>query len=130
MNWKAMDKTVREGKLFGILKKWQRSLGLAHWDIVMEIKDQRDPDLQEAKGFINWVLPAQAALIKILDPVEWEDPCFRYVPEKTIIHELLHLHFAPCCRDLENNSLEHVAMEQAIIRISDALYRADQEALA
>lgn len=73
-----LDKTV---------KKWQKRLGLLNW----RVRAFWEPSL-EAQGRVYWEHKLWDATILIKPRVFLEE---RDPVEKTIIHELVHLHYAP-----------------------------------
>lgn len=68
----------------------------------------------------EWNLRKRMALIKVLDSADW-DPSTPWPQdqEQSLVHELLHLHFAPFRAD--DGTPEDVAQEQAIDAIAKAL---------
>lgn len=100
--------------------EWQRILRLQDWDVIVSI-DRASNLISDCQGQCEWTLPTKQARIRILDPVDFP-PESRWPQdmEQTLVHELLHLHFAPFDR-FERESLEHVTMEQAIDLIAGAL---------
>lgn len=75
----------------------------------------------------EWNLRMRMALIKVLDSVDW-DPSTPWPQdqEQSLVHELLHLHFAPFRAD--DGTLENVAQEQAIDAIARALVELKRDA--
>jgi len=100
------------------LEYWKRVLRLQDWDIKAEICRQKDIDIDDAQGQCNWVLEKKQAYIRILDPIDYPSTRFEQNHEETLVHELLHLHFAPFDAESE---LEHILQHQAIVAISRAL---------
>jgi hypothetical protein len=73
------------------------------------------------------VLEAKKAFIKILDPIDYPGECvFPQDQEKTLVHELLHLHLAAWTDDSENGRTP-VHGEQAIDCIAEALVEMKRE---
>lgn len=100
--------------------EWQKVLRLEDWDVKVKLKRGRDLELGGA-GECGWTIEKKQALIKITDSADYPPDCI--IPqdmERTLVHELLHLHFAPF-DDFESGTAEDTATEQAIHFISCAL---------
>lgn len=106
--------------LESLLAEWQKTLRLRDWDVVVQLSRIFDMPVADSVGLCTWLMPAKTATIRILDPADY-DPAYvhPFDPEKTLVHELLHLHFAPFFPDGEAG--ENVAHEQAIESIAKAL---------
>ncbi|UAK17567.1 hypothetical protein [Sporolactobacillus terrae] len=109
------------------LNYWQKKLRLQDWQIAISIVRARDFELEECQGECHWNIQSKLAWIHILDPVDYEpNKAFPQDMEKTLVHELLHLHFAPINADTENELID-VAQEQAIDLIARALVETERE---
>lgn len=110
---------MTEEELQALCEVWQKRLRLQDWTVVVRIVRGRElPD--GAEGQVTWVLSRREALIKVRDPIDYLPEGM--VPEDmeaNLVHELLHLYFAPF--DAEDDSLEEMHQEQAINAISAAL---------
>lgn len=77
-----------------LLKRWQSCLRLEHWRIRIDWESRLPSNV---RGRCFWEGQLQDATILINPYAKWTE-C--YPIERTIIHELLHLHFAaagdPC----------------------------------
>lgn len=102
-------------------RKWQEILRLQDWDVKVAVCRSRDFVVKEGQGECSWVLPAKRAVIKLLDPVDYPEVRWEQDHERTLVHELLHLHMVPFKPD--SDTLENDMMEQAICAISEALIR-------
>ncbi len=105
---------------------WQERLRLLDWDIkIKAVKAYKLGD--ENLGNTSWSLSKRKAVLQVLLP-EHHEPSedFPYDPEKTVIHELLHVCFAPFDNHKED-TLEGKTMEWAIEAISEALVSLDRE---
>jgi hypothetical protein len=91
---------------------WQGILRLQDWDVKVVIARGREFVTGEgSQGECTWQLPTKQALIKLIDPIDYPtDTKWPYDPEKTLVHELLHLHFAP----LGLSDDKEIEQEQAI----------------
>jgi len=73
-------------------REWQTRLNLNNWSIVFHLVDQ--DAIEECYGTNNYFSPALRSDVSILDPADNTsdnpgDPV--YIPEVTLVHELLHL---------------------------------------
>ena len=101
--------------------EWQRILRLQDWDVIVTVERASNMRVSEVNGECEWTLQTKQARIRILDPIDYPDNIkWPQDMEQTLVHELLHLHFAPFDR-FDRESLEHVTMEQAIDLIAGAL---------
>lgn len=101
--------------------EWQKILRLQDWDVRVSVERASDMKLKHVNGECEWVLQTKQAHIRILDPIDYpQDTGWPQDMEQVLIHELLHLHFAPFDA-FENNTHEHTSMEQAIDMIAGAL---------
>lgn len=98
---------------------WQKVLRLQDWCVKVRLARERD-FCHPAQGESEWVLQTKVAIIRVLDSADYSPYCI--LPqdmEKTLVHELLHLHFAPF--NTEKGTAEDVAQEQAIDCIATGL---------
>ncbi len=108
--------------LGALIAYWQKALRLEGWRIQAEyVQNLCASDGSEIYGLCSRVADNRTARIQIRDPetpiADGLDPNAKV--EEIVIHELLHLHFAP----FETRSpAEVVAEEQAVWSIAEALY--------
>lgn len=98
--------------------KWQEILRLQDWDVKTGIFRSRDMTLG-GEGECEWNLERKMASIRLMNPIDYPEGAM--IPmdmENTLVHELLHLHFAPFFS--EDKSIEQ---EQAINAITDGLVK-------
>jgi hypothetical protein len=96
---------------------------LQDWFITASIKRSRDL-LDNSQACVSWVLNKKMATIGIIDPIDYPpDSMFPQDMEISLVHELLHLHFAPISDKDFDNQFE-LAEEQAIESISFGLINA------
>lgn len=122
-----MSKTaVKEVSLEQLLEKWQRILRLQDWRIQVNYARVWDFARDGRIGEIGINLSCKIADISLLDPLDHENPAFLYPvdTEATLVHELLHCHFAPF--DVYPDDPMDIAQEQAIECIATALIAADR----
>lgn len=130
-----MERIFNQSELESLCKKWQEKLGLQEWDVKVLIK--RQPIMgEEVKGSCWYNLHSKRAVIKILDPIDYQiipynQRLWKQDMEFILVHELLHIHFAPfgLIKPLEEYkvSLDCIAQEQAINAISKTLVDLDRK---
>ena len=100
------------------LRVWQKRLRLDDWKI--EVKIVRIWELEHGTlGHIDWSTPRKSAVIKVLNPADYELPPDK-IPadmELSIVHELVHLHLSV----LPLSKTSRGAEEQVVTMIADAL---------
>ena len=101
---------------------WQRTLGLSDWKVVVKLERLYDFPTN-VQGQCTWNLERKEAVIQILNHQDWDPACdFEQDHVHTLIHELIHLHFAPFfCeakpdKETEKEQANH-AISRAILRI-------------
>ena len=113
-----------------LLAKWQRILRLQDWDVHLRVVRRWEMHNEDTMGECEYLLRKRCAVIRILDSADY-DPGTPWPQdqERTLVHELLHLAFAPFSRT-EAGSAEAVAEEQVIHALASALValRRGQEA--
>lgn len=109
-------------ELLKLLEVWKKILRLQDWTVRVRIKRLRDMSIPDSQGVCSWTLSRQEAVISLIDPVDYDpSPIVPLDHETTLVHELLHLHFAYFTNDLDSNSLEHVMMERTIDTLAKSL---------
>lgn len=98
---------------------WQEQLYLEHWEVALRISRAREMN-KEGQAEIQWVYPKATATMSILNPVDYPPSPFKQDMEKSLVHELLHIHFAPFDTH-PDGSLEHQMLERAIDQIAKTL---------
>lgn len=99
-------------QLVALCAEWQQRLGLAHWKVA--VRYARMADMNEHRdGEIEFVRPRLEALIQILYPLDFPPGPHVQDVEATLVHELLHLLWAPVQPQYEESE-EYIAFEQAI----------------
>lgn len=102
--------------------KWQKILRLQDWEVDINFYRSRDFTNPDALGECTFNINARSAVIKILDPIDYEG---EYDIEWTVVHELLHLHFAQWTAT--NNYECPVSAEQGIDAIAQALTKLEKK---
>lgn len=111
--------------LIALLADLQRELRLLDWRIeVSYVRDLCAPGGYPVHGLCSHLVDAKRARIQIRDP---ETPATENDPsvEETLVHELVHLHFAPFSG---NTQPEIAAEEQAVWAIAEAITNAKTSA--
>lgn len=92
-------------------------------DVKVEIKRNYNMD-DDLSGLCTTRLKLLEAWIDIRHPDEVDpESLLPYDMEKTLVHELLHIHFAPFFEDDPSQKLKNLAQEQAIENIARALVK-------
>lgn len=108
-------------------REWQRRLLLMDWEIVCRLVGSDDiPGM----GQVNYVRAKKQAILKILRQGLWDGTEFEQDQEKSLVHELLHLHFAWTDVLVETNSEMGVHLEVSVDSVARALVRAKRNELA
>ena len=95
-------------------RQWQQLLKLQDWDVSVTIESLDNEDIE---GDVTWVLEKKFADIRLTS--EHPDAMRPYDMEQTLVHDLLHLHFAPF--DAKSKTVKAIAQEQTINAIASAL---------
>lgn len=81
--------------LHELLRYWTDVLGLQEWNITLITNcSPNDMTLNEVAGETEWSDTLRTAVIRIIDPKDWGERVVLFNPEKTLVHELLHLKFS------------------------------------
>ncbi len=105
------------------LAKWQATLRLKDWDVKAELVDRLL--IEGNDGACNHELKLRQAVIYVASKKGRPDFVKPFDPENTLVHELIHLIFAPFQFRLEG-SPECIAQEQAIDVLATALVESDR----
>lgn len=109
------------------LAYWQKRLRLNDWIVKVEIARQREFSTSDRLGEVTFNIHTKTALIKILNPVDYDD-WDKQDMENTLVHELLHLHFAYIHYHFGKNSdFYEMFEEQAIESIASGLISAERK---
>lgn len=121
-----MPTNITTEQLRDLCAEWQARLGLQAWQIGIALAKHYEMELQ-CQGECSWTLDKLQAYIRILDPADYEpNETFPQDIEKTIVHELLHLMFAPFHCDV--GTKEWHLQHQAIELLSRAMVKLKREA--
>ena len=121
-----MKKIISESELKELCADWQERLHLQSWDIKTGIYRERDFYGPGRQGENEYNLATGTSLIRILDPADYPKSQFKQDMEITLVHELLHLVFAPFEPD-EEKKLKYKFMERAICQLAGVLVSLKRE---
>jgi hypothetical protein len=106
---------------------WQKRLNLQDWKIsvVMSRATELKP---KTLGNIHWDLDKKSAVIRVLDPADYRLPFPDMLKdmEFTVVHELIHLQFAPVVSELQRSDANRREEEHAVNHMTDALLKLDR----
>ena len=100
---------------------WQEKLRLRDWMIQINIKREQDFTTSDSNAEILYNLSNKSAFISMMDPVDFDDLLPQDM-EWLLIHELLHLHFAPM-----DNNRNRTSIEQGIESITYGLVQLERQ---
>ena len=106
---------------------WQKRLNLEEWKISVVVV--RACDLKaKTVGNIHWDRDKKTAVIKVLDPADYNLPLAAMLKdvEFTVVHELIHLEMVPILSDLQRTDANRLEEEHAVNHMADALLKLDR----
>jgi len=106
--------THDEEKLQDLAEQWQTALRLRDWDVDVRLARAKDMSGKGDKGECSYNLAKKHAVVKILDPRDYKDDFAEQDHEYTLVHELLHLHFAGLDAAVTDGKLADLVLEQGI----------------
>lgn len=109
-----------EDELKKLCSFWQNQLKLNNWRIIVGIKNLTEFNNKQSLSEIEFVSALNKAVIKILDPSDYPQSPFEQDMEISLVHELLHLHFA-LFEPKSDASLEFLIMESTIEQLANIL---------
>lgn len=119
-----MDEDAFMHELHTQLAYWQQMLYLQDWTISLQVVRQWDMGDNCSVAQCEWYLQRKDACIKVLHPDDLPGVKSRFLNGEecdydiSLVHELLHLHFAPF-----HTEKEDIAQEQAINAISRGIVK-------
>lgn len=108
------------------LAVWQNRLNLGDWKINVALA--RSTELRpRTLGNIHWDLGKKVATIHVLDPADYRLPWNEVLAdmEFTVVHELIHLGFAPVTTDFQRSDANRREEEHAVNHMARALLNLD-----
>lgn len=99
--------------MLGKLKHWQHCLGLDDWTIKLKTDcSPNDMTISNVSGETEWTECGKTAVIRIISEKDYGDRIVPFDPEKTLVHELLHLKL--CLLGESGNDLQDRLVHQLI----------------
>lgn len=106
-------------ELADLCAAWQRRLRLQDWEVRVRLVQRGELDHPDVYGKIDWLLHHKAASISLVDSADMAAHDPHYDQERTLVHELLHLHFLAW--ETESGTPADTALEQALTALARAL---------
>ena len=106
---------------------WQKRLNLEQWNI--SVVTSRTAELKpKTLGNIHWDFEKKTATLRVLDPADYRLPFKDMLQdmEFTVVHELIHLNFAPVVSDFQRSDANRREEEHAVNHMADALLKLDR----
>jgi len=106
---------------------WQKRLNLEDWNVTVVMS--RSTELKpRTLGNIHWDLEKKTATIRVLDPADYRLPFKEMLQdmEFTVVHELIHLNFAPVVSEFQRSDANRREEEHAVNHMADALLKLDR----
>lgn len=117
---------LTEKQLHDRARYWLTKLNLNHWEVCIGISRKSNMPIKDASGACKWNLHQALAWIVIIDPLDYPCEDFKFDMEVTLVHELLHLHFAPF-DTFSPDTLEDIMKERAVEHIARTLVELDRK---
>ena len=112
--------------MYKLLDYWVGVLGLQNWDIRLFINcSPNDMTLSGVAGETEWNDTLRTAVIRIIDPKDYGERIVPFNPEKTLVHELLHLKFSAL--DESGDDLRDKLTHRMIEDIAKALIKVKED---
>jgi hypothetical protein len=106
---------------------WQKRLNLQEWNL--SVVASRASELKpKTVGNIHWDREKKTAVIRILDPADYNMPFNEMLRdiEFTVVHELIHLEMVPVLSDLQRTQENRREEEHAVNHMAEALLKLDR----
>ena len=110
-----------------LLSFWTECLQLKDWTIKLTTDVYEMPSDDGSCGYVQYSEAGKAAHIYIAHPAIYGDRVVPFDPEKTLVHELLHIKM--CLLDFQEENLQSRVLHQIIDDLAKALVRARMETL-
>ena len=118
---------LTQPELEQLLRYWQERLKIQYWDIRIGIYRARDFVKQNCRAEVSYTVSNATAILRIMDPIDYDRDLWPQDMEVSLVHELLHLRF--CEADVTKaDSLEELMLERAIEHTAEALVHLKREA--
>ncbi len=114
---------LTEDELRQLCVEYQKILRLQDWRTKVKIARNYDFDKPDCEGQVHYTLARKEALVYVLDHLDYEPTqAFPQDMETTLVHELIHLHFAEISDKCEAAAVDiHTPLEQAIQSLAEAI---------
>jgi hypothetical protein len=107
---------------------WQRRLLLQDWEIIYKISRKADFTNKESMAEVVYKQNKKQAVIKVVDPADYDfGEDYPQDHEKSLVHELVHLHLASFDSATEKCRLAERDLEIAVDSLARALVRTLRE---
>ena len=119
---------LAENYLRNRLVVWQDRLNLEDWNISLVMS--HPSNLRRGTlGNVRWDVDQKTAVIRVLDASEYQKPFVVALKdmEFTVVHELIHLNFAPVVSDFQRSDANRREEEHAVNHMADALLKMDRK---
>lgn len=121
---------LTQAKLEQWMRRWQKILRLEDWDIKVFLRREYEISANGASGCCDYELTKKCGAIQILSPTDYHPRAVHPDDaEVTLVHELIHFHFAPffvTANDEDEENQISNAMEVAIDTLARALIALDR----
>ena len=104
-----------------ILSRWQKLLYLQDWEVVIAPAEPHEMVANTRLAEVEYSLTSKEAYIRVCHPNPALESFAKQDLEASIVHELLHLHFAGLQEDMKVGSADHLLHEVAVNQVSKAL---------
>jgi hypothetical protein len=103
---------------------WQQRLNLQDWAVSVAVVHSNELK-PKTLGNIHWDTDKKTAVIRVLDPAEYQMPFNDMLDdmEFTVVHELIHLELAPVLSSLSRNDANRREEEHAVNHMAEALLK-------
>ena len=116
---KYTPKIISMDNLEEVATFWRKRLNLGDWRVSVRIVRGDGMSFGNSQGESSWKVYNACAAINLLDPVDYpRGVMVEQDMTKTLIHELLHLHFGSFMVDVELDKMSNAYMERAIEQIA------------
>ena len=105
---------------------WKEKLGLAHWNIALQICREHDMPISNSQGSNQISLSNEQALISILDSSDFPHSPFMQDMEVSLVHELLRIPLR-YITEPQQDSIEDILLEAFIERTARSLVQLSRD---
>jgi hypothetical protein len=116
---------MTELELQELCAEWQKRLGLSYWKITANFARHYEfDDDSEAKA--TYIMGQEKAIIKVMSPNDYNS-LYPQDIEESLVHELIHILYAPLAPDGGFSGIQQTFEEQFINRTASALVTLKRE---